>query len=437
MTDYKVFIGMEVHVELATEQKMFCGCSATHFQVEPNTHTCPVCLGLPGALPVPNKEAIQNAVKIGLALGCQTNYVSKFDRKHYFYPDLPKSYQISQYDLPFSYDGKLKLSDGKVVGIRRVHLEEDTGKLQHRTIDGKEVSLVDFNRSSVPLVEIVTEPDINSADEAKEYLRMIHSLVRYLGVSDADMEKGSMRLEANISISPDGNLPSYKVEVKNVNSFRFIAAAIDYEIERHKKIIESGELPAQETMGYDSDLKRTVAQRSKEEAKDYRYFPEPDIPRILLDKDEVETWKKSLPMLPYQVVEKLMLLGVRREYAVNISEDQKFASYCMELAEISSTKGLDVDKTVGLVMNNKEDWNIITPQELVEKVKAESQKVMMSEDQIRDIVKTVITSMPKVAEDYKAGKTNAINSLLGQVMGRSKGQASAMVVKKILEEELK
>lgn len=436
MTNYRVFIGMEVHVELSTEQKMFCGCSASHFQVEPNTHTCPVCLGLPGALPVPNKKAIEDAVKIGLALGCKTNLVSKFDRKHYFYPDLPKSYQISQYDLPFSYDGKLKLSDGKIVGIRRVHLEEDTGKLQHRTIEGKEVSLVDFNRSSVPLVEIVTEPDIESAEEAKEYLRMIHSLVRYLGVSDADMEKGSMRLEANISVSTDGKLPSYKVEVKNVNSFRFIAAAIDYEIERHKKILETGKLPAQETMGYSADLKRTVSQRSKEEAKDYRYFPEPDIPRIILDEKDVETWKNSLPVLPYQVVERLMEMGVRRDYSVNISEDQGFAMYCLELAKLCKESDIDPDKTIGLVVNNKEDWKQIGAEELVAKVKKESEKVMMPDDEIRSHVKAVIGGMEKVVDDYRAGKTNAINSLLGQVMGRVKGQADALTVKRILEEEL-
>src|SRR5258708_13478645 len=291
--EYTPVVGIEIHVELATASKMFCGCKNDPFYApQPNIYTCPVCLGMPGGLPVANKKAIEWTIKIGLALGCEISLFSKFDRKHYLYPDLPKGYQISQYDQPFCVMGLVKTEFGDV-HITRVHLEEDTGKLLHQTVHGKKVSLVDFNRSSVPLVEIVTEPDIHSPEQAKAYAKKIAQIIKYLEVSSADMENSSMRLKTNISVqTPEEKsanmLPPYKEEVKNLNSFRFIERAINYEVKRQTDIRQNGEIPTQETRGWNEGKSETFPQRTKEPAEDYRYFPDPDLPPLRFTKQFIE-----------------------------------------------------------------------------------------------------------------------------------------------------
>lgn len=432
MTKYTPIIGMEVHVELATLSKMFCRCDAHHFRVAPNTHVCPVCMGLPGAMPVPNRQAIEDTVKIGLALGCSINLESKFDRKHYFYPDLPKGYQISQYDQPLCYSGSVTLSSGRKVRVTRVHLEEDTGKLVHKDRE----TFVDYNRSSVPLVEIVSEPDITSSEEAKEYLKFLHSTVRFLGVSEADMEKGSMRLEANISVSRDGVWPEYKVEVKNVNSFRYISYAIDYEIKRQTALLEKGETPRQETRGWNLDKHCTYSQRVKETAKDYRYFPEPDIPPMVLTAEYVDSLKAGLPLLPFQVIDTLAEAGVRIGYAQTISENKELAPYAIEVAQVAKTRGLNADTIIGLVVNSKLDWQKHTATELVEAFQAQQTKTTLDESQTQTLAQKAIDANPQAATDYKNGKLNSLQFLLGQVMKEARGSADPQLTRSVLEKLL-
>ncbi len=438
MNTYEPVIGLEIHVELKTKSGMFCGCPADHFGKPPNTGTCPVCLGLPGALPVPNKQAVDWTVMLGLALGSTIAKVSKFDRKHYFYPDLPKGYQISQYDQPLCRGGKVETSLGDV-RIHRVHLEEDTGKLQHATINGKRVTLVDFNRSGVPLVEIVTEADIKNAEHAREFLKKLHQIVRYLGISDADMEKGSMRLEPNISLRRPGEkgFPPYKVEVKNINSFRFAALAITYEIERQARILDEGKIPVQETRGWNEAKGATVSQRVKEEAADYRYFPEPDIPPMRFDDAYVAAIRESMPMLPE--VKKLTLTktyGLPQELATALVDAVDKLSLFEKTYEhpVIRQAGLEAKVVANWVINRVTDTSA-TPEDIANQIVESKVVTPVDESTLTKIIDETIRQNAKASEDYKKGKQQSLMFLLGQVK-RQLPKADAGVIVETLKKAL-
>lgn len=451
MKTYTPVVGLEIHVELKTKSKMFCQCSADYFGAKPNTHVCPVCLGLPGALPVPNKTAILWMQKMGAALGCELPKHSKFDRKHYSYPDLPKGYQISQYKEPFAINGKLTLVNPyvkggeKSFGITRVHMEEDTAKLMHEGQD----TLVDFNRSSVPLVEIVTEPDFTDADDVKAFLEELQVIVRYLGVSDADMEKGSMRLEPNISVrvveseklkaksqSTDFKLPNYKVEVKNINSFKFVKSAIEFEVKRQIEILEKGETPKQETRGYDDVHGGTYSQRSKEEAQDYRYFPEPDIPPFEFTDAYVLEVQKSLPELPSTRLNHFVKeYGVKPIDAYILTRDKKMADF---FESVVTTKQINkAGQAVANMIINKRLATTLTPEEFVEEFLKLTKPVETDMKLLDETATSVLTANAKAVGEYKAGKVSVIMFLVGQVMKGMKGKADASMVRKALESKLK
>lgn len=438
---YEPIIGLEIHVELSTKSKMFCQCDADWFGKEPNTHVCPVCLGMPGALPMPNKAAIESVIKIAKALGCEINKHTKFDRKHYFYPDLPKGYQISQYDQPFGEHGKVTLMvrnpqtkefEEKSFRLRRVHMEEDTGKLIHSGDD----TLIDFNRSSVPLVEIVTEADFHNSDDVKAFLEELQTIIRYLGVSDADMEKGSMRLEPNISVRKKGTegFPPYKVEVKNINSFNFVKKAIDYEVDRHIEILETGKYPDQETRGYNENKGITVSQRSKEEAHDYRYFPEPDIPPFELSDEFLQGIFETIPDLPMQRMNAYISeYNIKPADAFLITRNAQTANYFDEL--LAEDADIEPQKLANLLINKKISTDLL-PANFVQEAVAMSQAKTVDAGLLAQVVDKVLAANEKSVTDYKAGKTNAIMFLVGQVMREMKGQADAGAVKATLEEKL-
>lgn len=362
--DLKLVLGLEVHLHLKTKYKMFCGDSADIYDAEPNTHTCPVCLGLPGALPVPNFEAVEKTQLLGLALNCKLNKYSKFDRKHYFYPDLPKGYQISQYKEPLCGEGYVLLESGVRVEIERIHLEEDAAKSMH---EGRN-TLIDFNKGGMPLVEIVTKPIFTNTDDAVDFCKKIQDVIRYLKIADGDMEKGQLRLEANISLRTaemelKGELPKYKVEVKNINSFKFMEKAVWSEIQRQRKILESGGTVEQENRGWNEAKGVTVSQRNKEEAHDYRYFPEPDIPPMVFDQNHFDNLQQNLPELPWQRKERLMKsFGINSMMANQLSSSDSFEIYNKFIELISA--GENPVRIANLLINKKE-YSLLTVSDLL------------------------------------------------------------------------
>ena len=472
---YEPVIGLEVHVQLATRSKMFCGCEAAVFGAEPNTRTCPVCSAQPGTLPVINRRAVEYAILAGLALNCQIAEFTKWDRKNYHYPDLPKGYQISQYDLPLSHDGWLAIEvdgDEKRIGIRRAHLEEDTGKLFHRG----DASLVDLNRAGVPLLEIVTEPDLRSADETYAFLVKLRTLLRYLGISSADMEKGAMRCEPNVSLRPVGATRfGTQTEIKNLNSFRAVRAAIAYEIERQAKALRAGERVARVTMGWDEHRGVTVPQRTKELAEDYRYFPEPDLPPLVVDREWVARIRAQLPELPadkkarFQHAYELspydadLLVADRAvadffETAVRAhkGEPKTIGNWITgELFRLLNEAGVSIEETplspaalaellamVDQEIVNSNAAKVVleemfraggAPREIVER-----RNLAQISDQttLKTAVTQVLLDNPRPVEDYLAGKKGVAHWLMGQVMRATHGKANPQVVLALLTEEL-
>lgn len=456
---------MEVHCELKTDSKMFCACcNELGLDRVPNTNICPVCTGQPGALPAANEKAIEFVIRAGLALNCQIAKISKFDRKNYFYPDLPKGYQISQYDQPLCEKGFLE-ANGKKIGITRIHLEEDTGKLIHQK--GNDFSLVDFNRSGVPLMELVTEPDIEDAETAKKFCEELQLIFRYVGISDADMEKGQMRCEANISISSDPEKMGTKVEIKNLNSFKVVEKAIEYEIKRQAELLDEGKVIVQETRGWDDGKMVTFSQREKESAHDYRYFPEPDLPPLEIGEGYVENLHSDLPELPAAKAKRFQEEYKLSEYDAQIlTQDKDLADFFEKSVSEGSAVCNDQEKIAKLTANYiiselkkylSEDIKItdikLTPENfgelmyMIQQGKINSsaaQEVLMEmiekgadpehiiseknlgqisdEDEIEDIVKETIEKNPDPVADFKKGKENALQFLLGQVMKEGKGR---------------
>ncbi len=436
--NFQPVIGLEIHVELKTKAKMFCRCSADHFHTPPNTNICPVCLGLPGAMPYPNLKALEKTLLIAHLLHCRINRISRFERKHYFYPDLPKGYQLTQYLYPMGYQGYLEV-EGKRFLIRRVHQEEDTAKLKHQRLNGKLVSLVDFNRSGVPLVEMVTEPVFTNSQDVVAFLKKLQRLLRFYEVSDCDMEKGSMRLEANISLRPEGSreLPDYKVELKNINSFRFLAEAMDYEIKRQASLLSQGRKITQETRGYNSVKKFTFSQRVKEEAQDYHYLLEPDIPPIYLSDEVVEKVKRTPDYT--QLIRKWIRLGWPETVVDTLLTKISQLEWWQELETIAQKEALNRHKLGHFLLKNKSKYYLKNISELVTQFK-EDEKVVGNVDQLAKVVKEVIASNPQAVADYQKGKESAIYFLLGQVryrLGKVDVQTTLQQLKEALAEKSK
>jgi aspartyl-tRNA(Asn)/glutamyl-tRNA(Gln) amidotransferase subunit B len=427
--NYKLVLGLEIHLHLNTTKKMFCNCSADIWEKEPNTVTCPVCLGLPGGLPVPNEEAIKKTQILGLALGCSLNENTRFDRKHYFYPDLPKGYQISQYKQPLCIEGVVELDNGFKAEIERVHLEEDVAKSFHL----KDRTLLDFNKSGIPLVEIVTKPIFSDVKDAVEFGKKIQHTVRFLGIGDVDMEKGQMRLEANISLrtkemEEKKELAPYKVEIKNINSFRFMEKAVNAEIIRQLELLDKGEMPIQENRGFDEDKGMTVAQRSKEEAKDYRYFPEPDIPPMVFDSKYVTKLKEELPELLHNIKNRFIVdYKISSDLAIKLINN--LSGEMIKKYEHLVKSGLDATKVANVLINKKET-HLMSDDEF--KSYLGGDKEMISEEELGSVIKRILESNEKAVIDYKSGKENSVQFLIGQIMKETKGNVSPDKAKEAL-----
>ncbi|EJW15070.1 Asp-tRNA(Asn)/Glu-tRNA(Gln) amidotransferase subunit GatB [Paenibacillus alvei] len=470
-TKYETVIGLEVHVELHTNSKIFCGCS-TEFGAPPNTHTCPICLGHPGVLPVLNRQAVEYAMKAAMALNCEIAPISKFDRKNYFYPDSPKAYQISQYDQPIGQNGWIDIEvngETKRIGINRLHLEEDAGKLTH--VDGGYASLVDFNRVGTPLVEIVSEPELHSPEEAKAYLEKLKAIMQYCDVSDVKMEEGSLRCDANISLRPIGQKElGTKAELKNMNSFRGVQRGLEYEEERQADILDDGGKVVQETRRWDEAQGRTLTMRSKEEAHDYRYFPDPDLVTLIIDEEWRERVRQSIPELPdarkarytseygltsydAEVITASKKLADLFEESLQYTKDAKaVANWIMgDLLGYLNANGLEADASkvtgqglgemIGLIEKGTISSKIAKTvfKEMLETGKApqaiveEKGLVQISDEgAIKTVVEQVIASNPQSVEDYRAGKQKAIGFLVGQVMKETKGKANPGLVNQLL-----
>ncbi len=478
---YETVIGVEIHVELSTKTKLFCGCSA-EFGSDTNTQTCPVCLGMPGALPVLNAKALEYGIKAALAMNCQISDYSIFERKNYFYPDLPKGYQISQLRKPISHDGYVEIDiDGrkKKIGIRRIHLEDDAAKLVHAgegEIDEAVNSAVDFNRGGIPLIEIVSEPDMRSTEEMKAYCETVKSILEYIEVSDCDMEKGHLRIEANISVR-DANNPSIatdRSEIKNLNSIRNAMRAVEYEIERHTKTLESGGTLAMETRLFDVNRGVTRAMRGKEEAHDYRYFPEPDLVPIIPDRQWVKSLLENLPELPYERRKRFMeSYGLPEHDALLLTNDKKLADYFEDCVKAYNEPKIAsnwiLNELMALLSDSKQTIEEckITPShfagmmKLIDNgtisgkiaktiyeemfntgnqpdaiVKEKGLLQITDEGEIARIIEQVMADNPSSVQDYRNGQKKALGFLVGQVMKLSKGKANPQLVNKILIQKL-
>ncbi len=468
--EFEAVIGLEVHAQLKTETKMFCSCK-TDFKDSPNTNTCPVCYGLPGALPVINKKAVEFAVKAGLAFNCKINLTSVFSRKNYFYPDLPKGYQITQYEVPICEGGAVQVDGDTFFRLERIHLEEDAAKSLHKG----DRTLVDYNRSGIPLIEIVSKPDMRSAEDAYKYLVQLRAVLRYLGICDGNMEEGSLRCDANISVRPKGQKEfGTKTELKNLNSFRFVQKAIEYEIKRQIEVIKSGGRVVQETRLYDEKKDETKPMRSKEEAHDYRYFPEPDLKPLVITEEDIEKIKKTMPELPMPKAERFVKeFGIKKEDAYFLTLEKALADYFEYVAKESNNpktasaliqtellrelnaekksieqcalKPETLVKLIKLIDNNTISMKIakdIFPEiyrtnkdpELLVKEKGLLQ--ITDTKAIEEVCAKVLEANKPQVEKYKGGKQGLFGFFVGQVMKETKGKANPKLVNEILRKLL-